>query len=175
MNLYLRLLSTYLAARRRGPLGIWDTAKTPFRVLPTDLDVLRHMNNGRYLSLLDLGRMDHMLRSGFWRLITARGWYPVVAGQTVTYRKSLELWQRFEIHSRVLGVDDRWVYLEQTFRRGETVHAEAIVRARFLRRSGGSVPVEELAEVIGGVPDDRVVPEWITEWTTRSAAWGRKD
>ncbi|NCD21010.1 MAG: thioesterase, partial [Actinobacteria bacterium] len=55
MNLVFRLWWLRLRARRRGQLSVWDVARTPFRVLPTDLDLLFHMNNGKYLSILDLG------------------------------------------------------------------------------------------------------------------------
>ena len=90
MNKYWRLLWLFLRHRARPRLGIWDTARTPFRVLPTDLDLLRHMNNGTYLTLMDLGRMDLMLRSGVWKIVSDQGWYPVVAGQTISYRRSLD-------------------------------------------------------------------------------------
>ena len=90
MNLFFRLLLLRLLVLRRPKLSIWDTATTPFRVVPTDLDVLGHMNNGKYLTLMDLGRLDLMLRSGLWRECVRRGWYPVVAGQTVTYQRSLK-------------------------------------------------------------------------------------
>ena len=33
-----------------------DSARTDVRILATDIDLLRHLNNGRYLSLFDLGR-----------------------------------------------------------------------------------------------------------------------
>ena len=144
MNLYFRLLLFMLRVRRRSRLSIWDTSHVTFRVNPADLDVQRHMNNGRYLTLMDLGRMDLMLRSRFWQRISARGWYPVVAGQSITYRRSLLLWQRFDLASRVIGHDERWIYMEQVFRRDGTVVADAIVRARFLRRTGGSVPIDEV-------------------------------
>ena len=94
MNLYWRMLLLRLRWLRARRLSIWDTARTPFRVVPTDLDLLLHMNNGKYLTLMDLGRMDLMVRSGMWAKLSARGWFPVVAGQTITYRKSLRLGQR---------------------------------------------------------------------------------
>lgn len=67
MNLLIRFALTLLAAARRGGLGLPDESHLAMRVWPTDLDVQRHMNNGRYLSLMDLGRMDLLVRSGFWR------------------------------------------------------------------------------------------------------------
>lgn len=165
MNLFFRLL--WLSVRSRfGPrLSLWGTARTRFRVVPTDLDVLRHMNNGVYLSILDLGRTDLMLRSGFAKKIKDAGWYPVVAGQTISYKRSLKLWQSFEVQTRMLGIDERSSYLEQTFvSRGE-VYARAVIQARFLRRTGGSVTIAELDELVGGIPADVQLPGWVTEWS----------
>lgn len=173
MNLYFRLLLLMVRARFRGRLGIWDTSHVSFRVNPGDLDVQRHMNNGRYLTLMDLGRMDLMTRSGFWRRISDQGWYPVVAGQTITYRRSLMLWDRFDLASRVVGHDERWIFMEQVFRRDGVVVADAIVRARFLRRTGGSVPMEEVLELAEPLPEHLAVPQWVTAWNEGSSRHGR--
>ena len=174
MNLYFRLLLFMVRVRFRRRLGIWDTSHVTFRVNPFDLDVMRHMNNGRYLTLMDLGRMDLMLRSRFWQRIADQGWYPVVAGQTITYRRSLLLWERFDLASRVIGHDDRWIYMEQVFRRDGQVVADAIVRARFLHRTGGSVPVDELIALVGPLPEHLTLPEWVTEWNEGSSQHGRE-
>jgi len=173
VNLYFRLLVFMIRVRFRSRLGIWDTSHVRFRVNPGDLDVQRHMNNGRYLTLMDLGRMDLMLRSRFWQRITDQGWYPVVAGQSITYRRSLLLWESFDLASRVIGHDDRWIYMEQVFRRDGKVVADAIVRARFLRRAGGSVPIDEVLELVRPLPEHLVVPQWVTEWNEGSSQHGR--
>lgn len=165
MNLYFRLLLLRIKAALRPKLTAWDDAVTPFRVLPTDLDVLRHMNNGKFLTIMDLGRLDLMLRSGLWKRFSSQGWYPVVAGQTITYRKSLNPWQRFELHTRFLGFHSTWAYVEQSFRVGDVVYAHALVRARFLRRTGGSVEAAELEEMAGPSPDGRELPAWVIDWT----------
>lgn len=172
MNLWIRLLLLRVAAIRRGRVRMWDTVRTPFRVSPSDLDVLRHMNNGKYLSLMDLGRLDLMLRTGLWKVITRRGWYPVVAGQTISYRRSLNPGQRFDLYTRLIGFHDTWVYLEQTFVVGDVVHAQAFVRARFLKRTGGSVTEAELEEAAGEPILHHSVPEWMVVWTnaTKPAA-----
>lgn len=168
MNLLLRLLALRIQSSRRSRLSLWDTAVTPFRVAPSDLDILFHMNNGKYLSILDLARMDLMIRSGFWDVLSERGWYPVVAGQTISYRRSLKLGQKFDVHTRVIGFDDKWGFLEQTFTSGDTVYARAIIRTRFLKKSGGSVEHDELEAAAGGFPSDRQVPEWILAWSDAS-------
>ncbi|GAB3820949.1 thioesterase family protein [Tessaracoccus terricola] len=165
MNLYFRMLMLWLRNRRAPRTDVWDTVTTPFRVAPSDLDVLLHMNNGKYLTIMDLGRVDLMQRAGLWDGLNQRGWYPVVAGQTITYRRSLKLGQHFDLHTRVVGLDDRWIFLEQTFAVGDVVHARAAVRARFLKRSGGSVEHDELEELVGRFPEHLEVPEWMLEWT----------
>lgn len=164
MNLYFRLLALRLRNRRRRALSVWETSRTPMRVAPTDLDLLRHVNNGKYLTMLDVGRMDLLTRSGLWAQVVQRGWYPVVAGQSITYRRSLTLGQAFDLYTRILGYQDRWVYVEQTFVRGNDVYARAIVRSRFLKKSGGSVDNDELRALTGEVPDDREIASWIGEW-----------
>ncbi|MGO1228800.1 acyl-CoA thioesterase [Brachybacterium sp. AOP42-C2-15] len=174
MNLYFRLLLFMLRVRFRSSLSMWDTSHVKFRVNPADLDVQRHMNNGRYLTLMDLGRMDLMVRSGFWKRISDQGWYPVVAGQTITYRKSLMLWEQFDLASRVIGHDGRWIYMEQVFRRDGKVIADAIVRARFLRRTGGSVPMGEVLDLVKPLPDHLDVPTWVTQWNEGASQHGRE-
>lgn len=165
MNLWFRMLALWLRNRRAPRSNVWDTISTPFRVAPSDLDVLRHMNNGKYLTIMDLGRVDLMQRAGMWDALNQRGWYPVVAGQTITYRRSLKLGQRFDLQTRVVGFDDRWIFLEQAFVVGDAVHARAAVRARFLKRTGGSVEHDELEDLVGGFPDHLELPEWMIDWT----------
>ena len=56
MNLYFRLLiRLWMTWIKPRPLGLLDTSELPGRVWPMDLDTNLHMNNGRYLSLMDLG------------------------------------------------------------------------------------------------------------------------
>ena len=165
MNLYLRLIWLNIRVRFRPRLSLWDTAVTPFRVWPSDLDVIVHMNNAKYLAIMDLARMDLMMRSGAWATLRERDWYPVVAGQTISYFKSLNPWQRFEVHTRILGLDDRWGFLEQRFMRGDKLYARAIVRSRFLKKSGGSVSHDELESIFGALDQGAGIPEWVHEWS----------
>lgn len=164
MNLLLRLLGVWLGAPfgpRCEPLG---PSLTAMRVWPRDLDPLMHVNNGVYLSMLDLGRIDLMLRSGLMRILRASGWYFVVAAETIHFRRSLKLFQRFEIETRVLGWDDRAFVIQQLFRRrGETV-ATALVQGRLLRRGGGPVAPRELLEAAALESVSPALPDWIQRW-----------
>lgn len=163
VNLLWRTLLHFLSSIR-AVSGPFEIVTTRFRVLPTDLDVNRHMNNGRYLSISDIGRFDLLRASGLWKELRRRGWYPVVASSTISYRKSLRPWQRFEVESRFLGVDDRNVYLEQRFVVGGEIYARLYVRGRFLKDAGGHVPMEDLLGLLGELPPGVRVPEWLLAW-----------
>lgn len=160
----LRTLFHVFRSRFGRRLGHYDVARTRFRVLPTDLDIMRHMNNGVYLSIFDIGRFDLLHRNGVWAIFTERGWYPVVASETITFRKSLTLWQRFTVESRILGFDDKSVYVQQRAVVAGEVYAEAFIRGRFLKRSGGVVPVTELIEAVDSAPGENAVPQWLLRW-----------
>jgi acyl-CoA thioesterase FadM len=164
MNLFFRLFWTYLAARFRSPVSVMGPCLTPFRCLPTDLDVLRHMNNGKYLSLMDLARVDLMIRAGLAKKISANKLYPVVVAETIRFRKSLELFDAFHIETRILGWDEKAFLLEQKFIRGSVCCAQAVVRARFLRMSGGSVSPNEILQLIKYNEPSPSLPKWVSTW-----------
>ncbi|MCP2370178.1 acyl-CoA thioesterase FadM [Agromyces terreus] len=166
--IFRTLLHVLFLSRRKPDLSHDDVARTNFITLPTDLDVNRHMNNGVYFSIMDVARFDMLVRTGVWRTMRERAWYPVVASETITFRKSLQLWQRFTIESRIMGYDDKAVYLEQRYVRPAAdgtpeIYAQGFIRARFLRKTGGVVPVSELIEAFGA-PSSGGLPEWVERW-----------
>jgi acyl-CoA thioesterase FadM len=131
MNLILRFLWTLVTARLRGPMKLLDESRLRLRVLPTDLDTNLHMNNGRYLSIMDLGRMDYVARVGLFRIMIRNRWRPLVGTVTIRYRRSLRPFDRFELVTRTVCWDEKWVYMEQRFeRRGELI-AQAYVKVLF--------------------------------------------
>lgn len=165
MNLLLRLMLLLVSSRRRSRLEILDNCVTPFRVWVNDLDLLFHMNNGRYFTILDLARIDLMMRSGLWKQLKTRGWYPVVTLETIRFHRSLELNDRYDVHTRVIGWDEKHVFIEQGFVRAGVQVALAVVRARFLKRSGGLVATSELMQMSGSTEASPALPEWVVRWS----------
>ena len=64
-----RLLLVSLKALRASPLEPDGIAETSFRCRPWDLDMFMEMNNGRVLTLYDLGRFDLSIRTGLAKLL----------------------------------------------------------------------------------------------------------
>jgi acyl-CoA thioesterase FadM len=129
-----------------------------------DLGLSDHLNNGVYLSMMDVGRADLWFRSGFWRRMRAAGAYPVVAVATITYRKSLRRGQTFQLETRALAVRQRALYLEQRFVVDAEIFARAFVKVRVLAGAGGGVSAAQLDEFLGedltGVP----LEDWMLRW-----------
>jgi acyl-CoA thioesterase FadM len=169
MNLFLRLLLLLFTAPFRPRCDVLGPARKRFVVWPADLDVLWHVNNGVYLSMLDVARVDLMLRSGMLKALGRRGIYPVVAAETIRFRRSLRLLQSFEIETTVIGWDDKALLIRHHFTRAGELVAEAVVRARFLKRRGGTVSTKELLAVLDKPGPSPALPSWIEAWNLENA------
>jgi len=169
MNLFLRLLLLFLTYRFRPRCDVLGPTRKRFLVWPPDLDVLFHVNNGVYLSMLDVARVDMLLRSGMAQRLRRAGFYPVVAAETIRFRRSLQLFQTFEVETRIIGWDEKAFIIQHHFLRRDALVAEAVVRARFLKRKGGTVSTHELLTVLGRSDTSPALPEWIDAWNRENA------
>lgn len=142
-----------------------DPSITTMRVRPADLDIYLHVNNGVYLQMMDVARTNFIADLGGFGLLKAKGWYPVVAAQTVSYRRSLTLGQRFEISTTVVGWDERVIYLEQIFSRDGQRCARGLVAGRFLSRgSTERVPAPQVVALLGTEVVQPELPEDVASW-----------
>ena len=156
MNLWLRLLWVWVravcGARLDIPFGI---SKIDMIVLPNDLDVNLHMNNGRYLTLMDLGRLDLFIRSGLMGALKGTGWIPVLSAAKVRFRREMRLWQRFRIETRIVyWAETSFVMEHRCIMAGkgnvETVAAMALMRGGIYdRKARCFVPVAQLFGLLG--------------------------
>lgn len=167
MNLYFRLLLMFARASWRRRISMFDEFRSEHIVWPNDIDVLGHMNNGRYFTITDFVRTEILIRAGIWKQLKQRGVYPVIAGETVQFRKSLQPFQRYTIRTRLAGWDDKFLYVEHQFVRGDTTHALVLIKGRFIGKSRPS-PAEVLRYVYPDVPDTNmsdVIDQWNTSTT----------
>ena len=113
MNLWSRLLWLVATARLLGRLGApFEVSRLPFRVWPYDLDTSLHMNNGRYWTLMDLGRTDLMLRMGLWRAVLRHGWTQAISTGKIRFRRELRFWRTFTLETRIRCWAETWRVIE---------------------------------------------------------------
>lgn len=164
MNMFVRLVILGIKMRLGRKLDLLGTGRTRFRVRPTDLDVLGHMNNGVYFSIFDLARVDLMTRSGLFAQLNKNGWYGVVTTQTGTFRRSLKPFRRFEIDTRIIGWDDRHLYFEHAVTCGGKLTTSAVIQVRFLSRSGERIDPQRLVDTVAPMANRPNLPDWVEQW-----------
>lgn len=164
MNLYLRLLVIWLRTAFRPRQHPFIPTLTRFRVRPWEIDVFGHMNNGRYLQIMDLARVHWMRRCGVTDAAVARRWSALLGGHIIRFHRALRPLQSYTVSTRLLGWDARWFFIEHRFEtRGGRLVALAISRAA-LRRRDGWVPAADVANaVIPGTPSP-ALPTAVTRW-----------
>ncbi|RXF74677.1 thioesterase family protein [Hansschlegelia zhihuaiae] len=152
MNLWLRLIFLLIATPWRARLSApFDVSRLRFTVLPTDLDTSMHMNNGRYWTLMDLGRADLLLRTGLWRAVLKRRWTPLMSAGLIRFRRELRLFRSFTLETEVLAwSEDRIVIEHRILRDDGSVGAIALVETGLYDRARRAfVPVAELMKLSG--------------------------
>lgn len=164
MNLYLRLLVVMLRNLAREKLHFSHVAESRFWVLPHDLDAFGHMNNGRYLQIMDVARTEWMMRTGVAGAIRQQRWSPILGGGFIRYRFSLRLLQCYRVRTRLLGWDHRWFHLEHAFidSSGRCV-AIGVTRAALRSRSSW-VHARDVAETVSPGAVSPAIPGYVTEW-----------
>ena len=70
----VRLLKDAVIASRQPRLGPLDTHVSRHHCWPWDIDIWMELNNGRTLTLYDLGRTMLTLRTGLAGVLKREGW-----------------------------------------------------------------------------------------------------
>jgi YbgC/YbaW family acyl-CoA thioester hydrolase len=122
-------------------------SRLPLKVWLADCDINRHMNNSRYLALMDMGRWHFLLTTQLYKPMRAKQWYPVAVRVEIDYKKSLNPGDRFVLETQQETVGTKSATILQRFWRGDELCAEARVVVLFLHKGKSQVLAELMAEV----------------------------
>lgn len=148
MNLIFRMLRVLLGSFFKSKLTPDNlSSQLSMRVLPNDLDLNMHMNNGRYLTICDLSRVDIFVRSGLAKAMLKQKWQPVIAEHTMTYKKPLNLFQRYCVKAEVTHWDEKYFYLVHTFERKGRIIAQGTSKGCVVSKKGVISPERAVATV----------------------------
>ncbi len=173
VNLYFRLLLTICKALWAPRIKPGDSIELRLRVLPNDLDLNGHMNNGRYLTIVDLGLATLFIRSGFARLCFAKGWRPMGGGSIVYFRRGLTLFQRYTLRLTPVGWDEFWNYIRFEFTRNGEICATGFMKGA--AASGrGLVPNAEVYKTLGYYLDSPPLPDDLRAWVASDRLLGAR-
>jgi acyl-CoA thioesterase FadM len=171
MNLYLRLIWTLLLAWRRPAIRVGETIERRMRVWPGDVDINGHMNNGRYLTVIDLMLVEYFVRSGFARVLVKAGWRPMSGGAVISYRKQLKPGERYRLRFCLEAADEKWNFMRFDFlrERDGAVCAAGYMKGAAVGRAG-LVPNAESYARMGLAFELTELPEAVRHWLAAEAA-----
>ncbi len=156
MNLWLRLLVYLLGAPFRARLKApFEVSRLAFYVLPNDLDINLHMNNGRYLTIMDIGRFDLIMRMGLAREARKHGWMPILSAAKVRFRRELRLFQKYTLETRIVWwakthfVMEHQLIIASGKGSGQLATVALMLGGLYDRAHRQFVPVDELMRVLG--------------------------
>ena len=144
-------------------LGLLDTDRLKMRVWPSGIDFNFHLNNARYLSVMDYGRIHLLARTHVLPAVLRARWTPIVGAVWITYRRSLPLFARFTLETRLVCWDERWFYMEQTFTGEQGLAAIGWVKGALLGRDG-IVDPQTVLEPIDPSIASPPMPDAIATW-----------
>lgn len=165
---YVRMTKELWKFRRAPDLALMETHISHHICWPWDLDPWMELNNGRTLTLFDLGRIPFARRTGLERALRANGWGIAVAGASTRYRKRVKVFHRVEMRTRCIGWDARFFYMEQSlWRRGDCT-SHMLLRGAVTSAQGIVTPAM-LFQTMGFSPESPALPDWVQAWIDADA------
>ncbi|MDR5652752.1 thioesterase family protein [Ruixingdingia sedimenti] len=165
---FFRFAAAVARARRAPRIGLFEATASDHWCLPWDLDPWVELNNGRTLTLYDLGRIPFAVRVGFHEAMQANRWGLTVAGVSVRYRRRVRAMEKFSIVTRMHGWDDRFIYIDQSIWKGAECANQMLLRWA-LTGKGGIVHPARLIEAVAGPQDSPPLPGWVAAWIAADA------
>lgn len=152
-----------LQVKKGHTLQLTDVSEITLRCRLTDIDNFLEMNNGRVLTLYDLGRTDFAVRTELGTQLLKQRWGLVVAGSTIQYRKRIRAFQKVTLKTQIVGFDERWIYVEQSMWVKGKPCSSALLRTGVTE--GGKVVETARVLAVLGQSDLNIPPEtWVQEW-----------
>jgi len=167
---FMRMAWQLWKHRRAAPLPVTGCHLSRHVCLPWDIDLWCELNNGRTLTLYDLGRIPLALRTGLVGVLRRNGWGLTMAGASVRYRRRVRMFEVVEMRSRLVGWDARFIYIEQSMWQASGDCANHILYRAAITDKGGIVPPGDVARALGIDPTPPAMPEWVAAWIEADAA-----
>ncbi|KAB7614682.1 thioesterase [Amylibacter sp. SFDW26] len=160
---FIRLGKELIKFSSARPITLDETHVSTHICWPIDIDFYGELNNGRTLSLYDLGRIAMGQRVGLLKALRTHKWGLTMAGASVRYRRRITTFQKFTMKTRPVGRDERFLYIEQSmWSKGEAT--SSILYRSAVTDKNGIVPTQRVAEALGHPDWNPEMPEWVQNW-----------
>ena len=167
---YLRTAKSFLFDSFRSKISLSDTHISYLTCWPWDIDMWGELNNGRALTLFDLGRYGLSLRAGLFSEYFKHKIYLPVAGVSIRYRHRIIAFRRLEMRTRIIFHDDRFIYFEQVLLlKDGRCAVQSLVRVAAVQNAKLISPKEAADKVLGIPLEPMICPDWVKKWIQAEA------
>lgn len=166
---FVRLAIEVAQNRKAQDMSICDVHVSTHTCWPWDLDPWRELNNGRTLTLYDLGRIPLSMRTGLAAALEANGWGMTIAGSAVRYRRRIRAFEKVTMLTRCIGWDARFFYFDQSMWRGGDACGQVLIRSA-VTSVNGIVPPAQVVAAMGHSTAAPALPDWVQAWIAAEAA-----
>ncbi|MDA9991137.1 thioesterase family protein [Paracoccaceae bacterium] len=161
---FLRMAKELIKNRTTPKLPVDGVHVSHHICWPWDLDVFAELNNGRTLSLFDLGRYGLAQRTGLNDALRKHKWGLTTAGANVRYRHRIKIFERFEMRSKLVFWDEKFAYIEQVMLSRDGLCANHLLFRGGMVNKNGLVPMAEVAKALEHSGEPPVCPTWVADW-----------
>jgi acyl-CoA thioesterase FadM len=126
---WIRLLIPLVSSRFQPKLTISDTSSLTFSVWLTDIDATI-MNHAAMMTVFEAGRIDYMVRTGFFKLARQQKWYVPNSSISVQFFRPLKAFQKAVLTTRVFHISELFIFIEQKITRNGKDIALCIVKSK---------------------------------------------
>ena len=161
---FLRMAKELIKNRNAPKLPVDGVHVSHHICWPWDLDVFAELNNGRTLSLFDLGRYGLAQRTGLNNALRKHRWGLTTAGANVRYRHRIKIFERFEMRSKLVFWDEKFAYIEQVMLNSDGLCANHLLFRGGMVNKNGLVPMVEVAKALGHSGESPDCPTWVADW-----------
>ena len=144
---WLKLMLAIIAARFRSRLSPDGVSEIDFRVWITDVDA-SIMNHAEIMTVFESGRIDFMIRTGFFRLARKNKWHFPSRSITVQFIRPLKVFQKARLSTKILHMDDKWIYTEQKITRNNKLISVCVVKST-VKKGKQTVSPTEIIDKLG--------------------------
>ena len=161
---YIRSFNAFIFSKFKGKISLTDIHSSNYICWPWDIDMWGELNNGRALSLFDLGRYGFLSRLGLMKYFFREKISNAVAGVSVRYRHRIRPFSRIQMRTRIVYSDDTFLYFEQLMLMSDGRCAVQSLCRLAITQRGKLLPFPKACEKMGIIPPSLECPIWVKKW-----------
>jgi acyl-CoA thioesterase FadM len=158
-GLLRNLIAFFLGLRVYASRAATDTVETHFWVTPFDSGV-RVLKSDKYLQYAETAQLDYLLKVGRFFAVLRGGAGFVNLAQQVRFLRSIALFSRVSVETRLLYADDKCAYFQHALYARGDLAAEVLVKMKFKKAGRTVAPATFLTFSFDAMPDS--VRSWET-------------